>query len=119
MNKQGMAYWQIIFAFYLVVAIIVILILGLRAKYVLSDEDYVDAYSKITALTITSMFYSDYYDMEVVLDVPKLFDVEILDDEVKVSLGGTEKEYNYIPSKNFKINAERKGDKLILKKVKG
>ncbi len=102
--------------FYLIMAVIVVLTLIQRARYVVNDEEYVDAYSKIIALTINSMFYSDY-SPEVSFDIPSMFKIEVLYDGVRVSLAEMEKEYHFIPDNKFKIKVVRETDKLTLKKV--
>lgn len=117
MNKQGVYFRQVVMVFYLVVAAIVMLTLVERARYVIDDLEYVDAYSKNIALTINSMFYSDY-NPEVTFIIPPDFKINILDNKVKVSIFYTEGEYDYIPDNNFKINSSRESDKLILRKVK-
>ncbi len=117
MNKQGVYFRQIVMIFYLVVAVVVILTLVQKARYVISDEDYVSAYSKNIALTINSMFYSDY-NPEVTFLIPSTFKVDILNDKVIVSISDTTQEYNFIPDNNFRIDFSRESDKLILKKVK-
>jgi hypothetical protein len=116
MNKRGVIFRQIVMIFYLVMALIVVVTLIQRAKYVVNDNEYVDAYSKILALTINSMFYSDY-DVEVSLNIPSLFKVDILGDKVKVNIGEIEDEHNFIPDNKFKIEIEREDNNLTLKKV--
>ncbi len=117
MDKRGVAFRQIVMITYLVMAVIVVLSLSLRAKYIVSEEEYIDAYSKNIALTVNSMLYSDY-DVEVKFRINSLFKIDILDDKVKVSTNNFEKEYDFIPDKNFKIDYKRDGNDLILKKVK-
>ena len=117
MDKRGLAFRQIVLIFYLIMAVIVIFTLIQRAKLTVGAEEKVDAYSKIIALTINSMFYSDY-SVEVNFDIPKEFKIEILGDKVKVGFLDIEDEYYYIPDNNFKIDYKREGGKLILKRVK-
>lgn len=112
-----MAFRQIAMIAYLLMAVFVVLSLSLRAKYIAGDEEYADAYSKNIALTINSMLYTDY-DAEVEFRINSLFKIDILDDKVKVSVLDAVREYSYIPDGKFKIESEREGNKLVLRKVK-
>ena len=117
MNKRGKTFRQLVLIFYLIMAIIVVFSLGIRAKNVVSAEEKADAYSKNIALTINSMFYSDY-NPRVEFNIDSFYDIKILENKVVVSFEEKTEEYNYIPDKDFKINFKREKDKLILEKVK-
>lgn len=116
MNKRGSTTKLIIWIAFLLVAVIVVFTLIQRARYVARDEEYVDAYSKIIALTINSMLYHDY-DVVVELNIPSVFKVEVLENKVTVSISETKDEYEFIPDNKFKVNILRGKDKLILRKV--
>lgn len=116
MNKRGVIFRQIVMIFYLIMAVVVVLTLIQRARYVVNDEEYVDAYSKIIALTINGMFYSDY-NTTVSFDIPSMFKIDVLYDGVKVSTADIEKEHNFIPDNKFKIEVLRELNNLTLKKV--
>ena len=61
MNKRGQAFFgQIKWIFYLTLAVLVVLILIQKAKYVSNEEQYVNAYSKNIAMTVNSLLYTDY-----------------------------------------------------------
>ena len=117
MNKRGVAFRQIVLIFYLILAVIVVFTLVQRSRFVVSEEQYVDAHSKHVAMTVNSLLYSDY---ETVVDflILDMFKVEILDDIIRVSTTQYEKEYDFIPDSDYKVEVKRDGSKLVLRKVK-
>jgi hypothetical protein len=117
MNKRGVSTEIIIMIAFLVLAVLVVLLLVNKARTIVGEEEYADAYAKNIALTVNSMLFSDYYP-EVKFSIPDDFKVEILDDRVLVKINDIEKEHRFIPDKEYTINMKREKNNLILTKVK-
>lgn len=118
MDKKGVVFYkQVRLVFYLILAVLVVFTLIQRSRYVVSEEQYVEAYSKHIAMTVNTLLYSDY-ETEVDFIILDMFKVEILDDKVRVSTTEHEKEYDFILDSKFKIGMERSENRLILRKVK-